>query len=188
MMKEMPDGTLDLPDEINIADLQLNASSACRNLDLLDKHNMELSGGFGNESGGFESGDDDPFAVPLPPPKLRTPLAKTKTTASLLQIYNILQEFGGSLNATPEEVRNTVVNKLLLELENPDPKIRLKAIELLGTVPGVDLFGTKRTLAEAPKTNAPAKDQLKERLKKLKESMEGVYESPVAPEEGDSDE
>jgi hypothetical protein len=188
MMKEMPDGTLDLPDEINIADLQLSASSACRNLELLDKHNMELSGGFGNEPRGFESEDDDPFAVPLPPPKLRTPPARTKTTAALLEIYNILHEFGGALNATPEEVRNTVVNKLLLELENPDPKVRLKAIELLGTVPGVDLFGTKRTLAEAPKANTPAKEQLKERLKKLKESMEGVYESPAAPEEGDSDE
>ena len=179
MMKELPDGTLDLPDEINIADLQMSASSACKNLDLLEKHNMELSGGFEE--------DDDPFAVPLPPPKLRAPAAKTKTTVALLEIYNILQEFGGALNATPEEVRNTIVNKLLLELENPDPKVRLKSIELLGTVPGIDLFGTKRVAAEDKKTRVPAKDQLKERLQKLKESMEGVYDSPASPEEADTD-
>jgi hypothetical protein len=166
------DENLELPDELNLDALRSSASNACRNMDLLEKHNMTLVGGFEDE--------EDPFAVPLPPPVLRSQslTAPTKTTASLLQIYDLLQEFGGALNATPDEVRNTVVNKLILELDNPDPKVRLKALELLGTVPGIDLFGNKRGPAGTQKPDSPAKDRLKERLQQLKEGLAGVYDPP----------
>lgn len=170
------DDSFDLPEELNLDDLKSSATNACRNIDLMEKHNMVVDNMDNTDS-------DDPFSIPLPKPL--TP--RVKTTASLLQIYSLLREYGDALNATPSEVRNTVVNKLLLELENPDPKVRLKALELLGSVPGIDLFGAKRAPAEDKKPDTTVQDRLKERLRKLKEgveSAEGVYEAEQpAPDE-----
>ena len=40
-------------------------------------------------------------------------------------------------------ISGMVTNKLVLESENPDPRIRMRALELLGKISDVGLFSEK---------------------------------------------
>lgn len=164
----MDDLVLEIPNKANLNVLRESAEAACRTLELAEKHDLAF---------------DDDFNVNLPPPASSTaaPSGKppaVKTTTSLLEIYNMIREFGGNLSATADEVRNTVVNKLLLETDNPDARIRLKALELLGKVPEIGLFSDAKAPPPADAPDAEVAAQLKARLHELKQSVEGVYEAP----------
>jgi hypothetical protein len=67
----------------------------------------------------------------------------TLTPASLLLTNSILQEFGQSVVDSALQVRHLVTNKLLLESENADPRVRIRALELLGKISDVGLFAEK---------------------------------------------
>jgi len=101
----------------------------------------------------------------------------SSTTVSLLEAYNILEEYGGSLNATPEDIKNTVINKLLLETENSDARIRLQALQFLGKITEIGLFAEKKEVTITHQNAADIKNKLKERLLELKQNAEGVYEA-----------
>ena len=181
----MDDSVLEIPSKVNLNILRESADAACRTLELAEKHDLPF---------------DDALNVNLPPPTndalnasaTSTPLSgrtpAVKTTASLLEIYNLLREFGGSLNATAEEVRNTVINKLLLETDNQDPNIRLKALKMLGEVPEIGLFGTTKTPPAAEKPDSEVAAKLKARLHELKQGVEGVYESTSRATDAPADE
>ena len=162
---------LEIPNKANLAELRELAGGACRTMELLEKHDLQL---------------DDDMNVNLPPPATAaSSTAKPpaiRKTASLLEIYDMLREYGGNLNATAEEVRNTVVNKLLLETDNPDARIRLKALELLGKVPEIGLFVDIKAPPPADMAVSDVAARLKARLHELKQSVEGVYEAPSAPD------
>jgi hypothetical protein len=51
----------------------------------------------------------------------------TLTPASLVLTNHILQEFGHSVAESATQIRHLVTNKLLLESENADPRIRMRA-------------------------------------------------------------
>ena len=162
---------LEIPNKANFAELRELAGDACRTMELLEKHDLQL---------------DDDMNVTLPPPATAasstTKPPAVRTTTALLEIYNMLREYGGNLTATVEEVRNTVVNKLLLETDNPDARIRLKALELLGKVPEIGLFTDAKTPPPADASDSDVAARLKARLHELKQSVEGVYEAPSAPD------
>ena len=61
----------------------------------------------------------------------------TLTPASLVLTGNILTEFGASVVESAVTVRHLVTNKLILETENPDPRVRIRALELLGKISDV---------------------------------------------------
>ena len=58
----------------------------------------------------------------------------TLTPASLILTDSILQEFGRSVVESSVQIRHLVTNKLLLETDNPDPRVRIRALELLGKI------------------------------------------------------
>jgi len=60
-----------------------------------------------------------------------------QTPAALLMTEHILSEFGHKVVQEAEQVRNLVTNKLVNETENPDPRVRLRALELLGKTLGL---------------------------------------------------
>ena len=148
---------LELPLTLNYSELREFAETACRNATLLEKHDIAL-----------EMGAEEETKVP----KKRA----QSTTASLLEAYDILEEYGGSLNATPEELHNAVVNLLLLEIQNPDPRQRLQAIVHLGKVTEVGTFSEKKEVTITHQNAADLKHKLKEQLLELKQNLDGVYE------------
>ena len=98
----------------------------------------------------------------------------TLTPACLIQTHQILSDFGSRVAHHSEQIRHMVTNKLINESENPDARIRLRALELLGKISDVGLFSDKK---EITVTHRSAK--LREKLDKLQiEAMveEAEYE------------
>jgi len=93
--------------------------------------------------------------------------AATLTPASLVLTNNILKEFGQSVVQSATHVRHLVTNKLLLETENPDAKVRLRALELLGKISDVGLFAEKTEVTVTHQTSDELKQKLRQKLERL---------------------
>ena len=100
------------------------------------------------------------------------------TPASLVLTNNILKEFGQSVVQSATHVRHLVTNKLLLETENPDAKVRLRALELLGKISDVGLFAEKTEVTVTHQTSDELKQKLRQKLKKL-EKLVNPAETPT---------
>jgi hypothetical protein len=74
------------------------------------------------------------------------------------------------------EIRNTVVNKLLLETENTDGRIRIRALELLGKMTDVGLFTERKEITVTHQNADEVREKLREKLETLKKNADGVYE------------
>jgi hypothetical protein len=80
-------------------------------------------------------------------------------------------------------VRNTVVNKLVLETENPDGRIRIRALELLGKMGHVGLFVEKKEVVVTHRSSKELRDKLQEKLLTLKKSISPEGEVIFADEQ-----
>lgn len=91
------------------------------------------------------------------------------TPASLILANSVLKEFGKNVASDATLLRNVVTNKLLIETENPDPKIRIKALELLGKISDVGLFTEKREVTVTHQSADDLRDSLRNKLTKILE-------------------
>jgi hypothetical protein len=89
------------------------------------------------------------------------------TPASLILTSAILKEFGQSVVESSLHIRHLVTNKLLLESENPDPRIRMRALELLGKISDVGLFSEKSEITITHQSTDDLRIKLKDKLEKL---------------------
>lgn len=64
----------------------------------------------------------------------------TTPPGAILKLEALLTHYDHEFLEANRRIQNLVTNKLLEETENEDPKIRLKALELLGKRKGVQLF------------------------------------------------
>jgi hypothetical protein len=78
-----------------------------------------------------------------------------------------LSEWGRSVVDSAVTVRHLVTNKLVTETENPDPRVRLKALELLGKISDVGLFVEKSEVTITHQTTDDLKEKLRSKLQKL---------------------
>jgi len=101
----------------------------------------------------------------------------TLTPAVLVQADNILTEFGKQVVHSTTVLRHTITNKLLLETENPDPRIRLKALEMLGKISDVGLFAEKTEVTVTHQTS----DELRAVLREKLEALQSQNTPPPAP-------
>ena len=101
--------------------------------------------------------------------------AAALTPASLLMANSILQEFGQSVAESAVQIRHLVTNKLVLETDNPDARVRIRALELLGKISDVGLFAEKSEVTIMHQSTDALRNKLRSKLAKL-----------VNPEEEDS--
>jgi len=90
-----------------------------------------------------------------------------KTPAALLLTERILNEYGHKIVREAAQVRHMVVNKLIQETENPDARIRVKALELLGKVSDVGLFTEKQEITVTHQTSDDLRARLRQKLQKM---------------------
>lgn len=90
-----------------------------------------------------------------------------KTPAALLLTEKILTDYGHKIVQEASQVRHMVVNKLIQETENPDARIRVKALELLGKVSDVGLFTEKQEITVTHQTSDDLRARLRRKLEKL---------------------
>lgn len=87
---------------------------------------------------------------------------------SLVFTRNILDEFGQQVVTRSVEIRHLVTNKLILESENSDARIRMRALELLGKISDVGLFTERSEVTITHQSTDDLKNALKEKLQRLK--------------------
>ena len=101
------------------------------------------------------------------------------TPASLLLTNSILQEFGRSVVESSVQIRHLVTNKLLLETDNPDPRVRIRALELLGKISDVGLFAEKSEVTITHQSTDDLREKLRSKLAKLVNPAEEVENAVV---------
>ena len=111
--------------------------------------------------------------------KVTTKRAATLTPASLVLTNNILQEFGHSVVESALQVRHLVTNKLIDETENPDPRVRIRALELLGKISDVGLFAEKSEVTITHQSTDDLRARLRENLQKLSTPEEDIQDAVV---------
>ena len=111
--------------------------------------------------------------------KVTTKRAASLTPASLVLTNNILQEFGHSVVESALQVRHLVTNKLIDETENPDPRVRIRALELLGKISDVGLFAEKSEVTITHQSTDDLRAKLREKLQKLNTSEEDIQDAVV---------
>ena len=98
----------------------------------------------------------------------------TLTPASLLLTNSIIQEFGQSVVESSVQIRHLVTNKLLLETDNPDPRVRIRALELLGKISDVGLFAEKSEVTITHQSTDDLRERLRSKLTKLANPIEEI--------------
>lgn len=91
----------------------------------------------------------------------------TMTPAALRAIDMSLKEFGINVVESSTQLRHYVTNKLIEETDNPDPRIRVRALELLGKISDVGLFADKTEVMITHQTTGDLKDALRAKLERL---------------------
>ena len=85
----------------------------------------------------------------------------------IVHIAAMLDEYDKTVVKSAAQMRTYVTNKLILETENPDPRIRLKSLELLGNISDVGLFTDKTEITLRHRPTEELEQMLRERLTKV---------------------
>jgi hypothetical protein len=117
------------------------------------------------------------IARDIPPKNVKERYARRIT-------LGVLQRFGHSVVESSLQVRHMVTNKLIQETDNPDPRIRLRALELLGKITDVGLFTERSEVTVTHQTSDDLRAKLKSKLQKMKDVTPAVEEAEII---GDDD-
>lgn len=163
-----PEIGVPLPKDYSYADLKLRVEAACNTADFLRDMGAEE---------GEATQQDKEEAAKLACQYAADEQAASKntsnsqlgnmTTEAIRYAGSILDEYGHRVATSAGQIRNLVTTKLIHETENADPKVRLKALELLGKISDVGLFSEKTEVTVTHQTSDELKKQLKSRLEKL---------------------
>lgn len=105
--------------------------------------------------------------------------------ATYYEVNEILKEFSTKVVENATQIRLLVTNKLLLESVNPDPKIRIRALELLGKITDVGLFTEKSEVTINHRSNQELMDSLRAKIQKLMHPQ-GVEDAKVVEVNGEA--
>jgi len=166
-------------DDMTFVDLKERAEAACSTAVKLAEHGLEID----------PTQEDEDVAARLAvayadnpektSKKVTTRKAAALTPASLILTSSILQEFGHSVAESAVQIRHLVTNKLLLESENADPRIRIRSLELLGKISDVGLFAEKSEVTITHQSTDDLRNKLRDKLEKLINPEEEEVEDAI---------
>ena len=176
----VPDLGVPITDEQDLIDLRERAAAACATICELEEHagegDLDLT----------PNAEDRQIAATLAsayandPEKtskeVTTPRAARLTPAALLATRAILDEWGHAVVHHATEIRHMVTNKLINEVENPDPRVRIRALELLGKISDVGLFAEKAEITVTHQSTDDLRQKLRDKLDKLRGKPENVID------------
>lgn len=88
----------------------------------------------------------------------------------VVYLQSLLSEYDTVVVRSAQQMRTYVTNKLLAETANPDPRIRMKSLELLGKISDVGLFTDKTEITMRHRPTEELEQLLRERLTKVLEA------------------
>lgn len=82
-------------------------------------------------------------------------------------VNSLLKQYDMEVVQDAKRLRNYVTNKLVVEAENLDARIRIKALELLGKISDVGLFTERTEITVNNRSTVELENSLRDKLKKL---------------------
>lgn len=105
-------------------------------------------------------------------PDPKTAVAKITTPPAVRKLVTMLSAYDWQFVEEASKIRGKAVAQLVEELDHPDARIRLKAIEILGKVTEIGLF-TERISIKKEELNDEELDQkIKEKIAQLQKTIE----------------
>jgi hypothetical protein len=95
-------------------------------------------------------------------------------------LQSLLSEYDQVVVKSAQQLRTYVTNRLLRETDNPDARIRMKSLELLGKISDVGLFTDKTEITMRHRPTEELEQLLRERLTKVLEAE--VVDNSAKPE------
>jgi len=176
-LKIKPEIGVQLSPEVRTLDLPVRVEAMANTAEALADHGLDL----------HPNKEDEDVAATVSMAYAEKPEATSKkvtsaraaklTPPSLVLANNILQEFGHSVAESAVQIRHLVTNKLIEETENPDPRVRIRALELLGKISDVGLFTEKTEITITHQTTDDLKENLRAKLAKLVNPEEDIEDA-----------
>jgi hypothetical protein len=117
----------------------------------------------------------------------QTVVPTQQTPGTLLHLDTMLSEYDRSLVNSAVRLKHYVTNQLLAESANPDPKIKIKALELLGKIGDVGLFAQKVEVTHSVKPTKEIEAAIMERLSKYENTIDMIPDSVVKTQRLDAE-
>jgi hypothetical protein len=166
-----PDFDIPLPgmdtEEVSKKHLQARLNAAAMTAAMLAEHGLAIP---------EPSREDMDTAAGIAASYAHNPTSTSRTTSTtrmtpsaLILTQQILDDYAHQIVKSSVQIRHLVTNKLLQETENPDAKIRLRALELLGKQADVGLFSEKQEITVTHQTTDDLKSKLREKLLRLRD-------------------
>lgn len=169
VMNCLPDSgiPLSLPDNIPYKDLHAVAKAACSTAKVLKDKGLKAKPTEKDKV--LAQNTLCQIADPTINPKKEEDQTKNlpQTTASVMYLSEILGEFDKKVVQSAMQLRIYVTNKLIKETTDPDPKIRIRALELLGRISDVGLFTDRTEVTITHRATTDLESKLREKLQKL---------------------
>ena len=103
------------------------------------------------------------------------------TPIGALYVSSILTAYDMEVVKDSRRLRHSVTNKLIIETENADARIRMRALELLGKVSDVGLFTERTEITVNNRSTVELENSLREKLRKLMNKDEAEDARIVLP-------
>ena len=166
-MNLTPETGIPITDEVKSIPLPERAAALDKTVSELEKHGLTIDPDEADKEVAATLATAYASAPDKTSQKVTNKRAAKITPASIRLTSNILEEFNHSVVESSKQLRNLVTNKLVIESENPDPRVRMRALELLGKISDVGLFTEKSEVTITHQTTDDLKEKLRGKLAKL---------------------
>ena len=111
-------------------------------------------------------------AVTTGAPDPKTAIMNLKVPEAVRKTVAMLTAYDWEFVSQAKEIRGKAVAQLVEEMEHPDARIRLKAIELIGKVNGIDMFTERVTVKKEELADEELDKRIKEKLAQLQKTVD----------------
>jgi hypothetical protein len=102
-----------------------------------------------------------------PPQNTQQALANIKAPAAVQHLVGMLTAYDWAFVEQAKELRGFAVAKILEEVDHPDARIRLKALDMLGKVTEVALFTERVEVKQTEMSDVELEARIKEKLNRF---------------------
>lgn len=103
------------------------------------------------------------------------------TPEGAMFVESLLTAYDMAVVRDAKRLRNYITNKLIIESENLDPRIRMRALELLGKISDVGLFTERTEITVNNRSTVELENSLREKLRNLMNVEEAEDARIIAP-------
>ena len=122
-----------------------------------------------------------------PPQNIQQALANVKTPAAVQHLVGMLTAYDWAFVEQAKELRGFAVAKILEEVDHPDARIRLKALDMLGKVTEVALFTERVEVKKTEMSDTELENRIKDKLNKFMHVIDVTDISEISEDAAEED-